>query len=83
VRNKLRPPAEVRRLEGLIQRVADTLADAEHLNERTRQAQLEKQSPQDVGDGPRWMPASTMALACGVSLFIWGVVIWIVASLGN
>jgi hypothetical protein len=81
MRNNLRSPNKILRLGPSIEPLADALADTELLKDRPRPAQFEKQGLQNVGDGKRWMPASAIALAGGVSLLVWGLLAaWVIRS---
>jgi hypothetical protein len=81
MRNNLRSPEKALRLASSIEPLAETFADTELLKDRSRPAQFEKQEPQDAADGQRWMPASAIALAGGVSLLLWGLLAaWVIRS---
>jgi len=75
MRNNLRPPAEP---------FASGLANNELLKARALQTRLEQQLSApfvpDADESPRKMPASTLALAGGISLLAWGLLAWIIGS---
>jgi hypothetical protein len=79
MRNNLRPSDKALRLVSSVQPLAEKLADAEFLNDRPGQIQFGQAPPADVSDGPRWMPASAIALAGGISLLLWGLLVgWLI-----
>jgi hypothetical protein len=81
MRNNLRPLDKALRLVSSVEPLADSLANTEFLKDRPRPAQIDQQNPHKVGEGPRWMPASGMALAGGISLVVWALIAWTIGTL--
>jgi hypothetical protein len=81
MRNNLRPPNKALRLVSSVETLADSLASTELLRDRPRPAPVEQQNPQRGAEGPRWMPASGIALAGGISLVVWALTAWMIGAL--
>lgn len=83
MRNNLRSPEKALKLVSSVEPLTEALENKELLDVPPTEGQFRSSRPSDAADGQRWMPASALAVAGGISLLVWVLVAWAIGGGGR